>query len=44
MHSYDNIIYKDYIKDYFNGLDEPCEMNGGKDRFKCEELEVFQII
>ena len=39
----DNLIYKETIKDYFNRLDEPCEMNGGKDKFRCEEIEVFQF-
>ena len=43
MHINDNYIFKTTIKEYFNKLDEPCEMNGGKNKFRCEELEVFQF-
>ena len=39
----DNLFYKKTIRDYFNRLDEPCEMNGGEDKFRCKELEVFQF-
>ena len=42
MNTYDNCIYSD-IQQYFNRLDEPYEMNGGKNKFKCVELEVFQF-
>ena len=38
-----NLLFKESIRDYFNNLDEPCEMNGGKDKFRCLELEVFQF-
>ena len=44
MHNYENCIYSSRIKEYFNRLDDPCEMNGGKEKFKCEELEVYQFI
>ena len=43
MSSYDNCIYKT-IQEYFNRLDEPYEMNGGKSNFRCRELEVYQLI
>jgi len=43
MSSNDNWIDKSSIQDHFNRLDEPCEMNGGRDKFKCQELEVFQF-
>ena len=43
MSSNDNWIDKSSIQDHFNRLDEPCEMNGGKDKFRCQELEVFQF-
>ena len=38
-----NKIYSS-IKDYFNGLENNFEMNGGKSDFKCLELEVFQLL
>ena len=44
MHNNDNCIYSSSIKEYFNRLDDPCEMNGGKEKFKCKELEVYQFI
>ena len=31
------------IKTMFNGLTDNYEMNGGKNKFKCKELEVFQL-
>ena len=43
MKSKENLIYKETIRNYFNRLAEPCEMNGGEDKFRCEELEVFQF-
>ena len=43
MSSNDNWIDKSSIQDHFNRLNEPCEMNGGKDKFRCQELEVFQF-
>ena len=43
MSSNDNWIDKSSIQDHFNRLDEPCEMNGGRDKFRCQELEVFQF-
>ena len=43
MNSNDNWIDKSNIQDHFNRLDEPCEMNGGKNKFKIQELEVFQF-
>ena len=39
MTSNDNCIYKT-IQQFFNRLDEPFEMNGGKSNFRCKELEV----
>ena len=35
----DNLIYKKTIRNYFNRLGEPCEMNGGEDKFRCAKLE-----
>ena len=32
-----------FLKYRVNRLAEPCEMNGGEDKFRCEELEVFQF-
>ena len=43
MKSYDNCIYET-IQEYFKRLDDPYEMNGGKSKFKCKELEVYQFI
>ena len=43
MNNYDNCIYPT-IQEYFNRLNEPFEMNGGKSNFKCKELEVYQLI
>jgi len=43
MTSYDNCIYPT-IQEYFNRLDNPYEMNGGKNKFKCKELEVYQFV
>ena len=43
MNRSDNCICKN-IKEYFNGLEDEYEMNGGKDKFKCKELEVFQLL
>ncbi len=43
MNSNDNWIDKSNIQDHFNRLDEPCEMNGGKNKFRIQELEVFQF-
>ena len=42
MKTYDNCIYP-RIKEYFNKLDEPYEINGGRDKFMCKELEVYQF-
>ena len=38
----DNMISLN-IKTVFNGLIDNYEMNGGKNKFKCKELEVFQL-
>ena len=43
MNSNDNWIDKSNIQDHFNRLYEPCEMNGGKNKFRIQELEVFQF-
>ena len=43
MNSNDNWIDKSNIQDHFNRLNEPCEMNGGKNKFRIQELEVFQF-
>ena len=43
MTSNDNCIYKTILQ-FFNRLDEPFEMNGGKSNFRCKELEVYQLI
>lgn len=32
------------IKSWFDGLKDNCEMNGNASKFKCKELEVFQLI
>ena len=32
------------IKQYFNNLETIYEMNGGQEYFKCDELEVFQLL
>ena len=41
---HDNINMISYnIKTMFNGLKDNYEMNGGKNKFKCTELEVFQL-
>ena len=43
MNRNDNIIYSE-IRSKFNGLNNNYEMNGGRETFRCEELEVFQLI
>ena len=43
MNSNDNWIDKSNIQDHFNRLNEPREMNGGKNKFRIQELEVFQF-
>jgi phage shock protein A len=43
MNSNDNWIDKSNIQDHFNRLNDPCEMNGGKNKFRIQELEVFQF-
>ena len=46
----DNFINKDNnniypgIKKYFKGINHKFEMNGGKDKFACIDLEVFQLL
>ena len=46
---YDNFLNKNdnhidsYIKNMFQGINDRYEMNGGISKFKCKELEVFQI-
>ena len=42
MNRSENFISKT-IKENFNGLNDEFEMNGGKEKFKCKELEVFQL-
>ena len=42
MNTNDNKIHPT-IKEYFIGLKEDYEMNGGQDNYKCKELEVFQF-
>ena len=32
------------IKQYFNNFETVYEMNGGQEYFKCDELEVFQLL
>ena len=32
------------IKQYFNNLETIYEMNGGQEYFKCDELEIFQLL
>ena len=39
---FDNI--KSTIKSNFNGIIDNFEMNGGKNRFKYKELEIYQIL
>ena len=52
---YDGLAFYDYfmskksnnimnIKQYFNGLENKYEMNGGQSDFKFQELEVFQLL
>ena len=43
MQRNDNVIYSK-IREKFNGLNNDYEMNGGKDKFQCKELEVFQLL
>ena len=43
MNKNDNKFYS-YIKSKFNGLIDDYEMNGNEKKFKCKELEVFQLI
>ena len=35
---------KGSIKEWFNGFEDKYEMNGGQNYFKCDELEVFQLL
>ena len=39
----DNIIYSE-IRTMFNGFNNNYEMNGGRETFRIDELEVFQLI
>ena len=39
----DNAINKN-IKTIFNGIEDYKEMIGGNEKFKCKELEVFQLL
>ena len=32
------------IQGYFNGFENSYEMNGGQNKFKLNELEVFQLL
>ena len=32
------------MKNNFNGISDIYEINGGKDDFKIEELEVYQLL
>ena len=43
MHVNENVIYSK-IKRKFNGINNEYEMNGGRDKFRCKELEVFQLL
>ena len=43
MNKNDNRIHFN-IKTMFKGFKDSYEMNGGKDKFKCKDLEVFQLI
>ena len=43
MQRNDNYLYSQ-IKQAFNGLNSEYEMNGGYDKFKCKELEVYQLL
>ena len=43
MHVNENVIYSK-IKRKFNGINNEYEMNGGRDKFQCKELEVFQLL
>ena len=43
MNKNDNKIHSN-IKSMFKGFKDSYEMNGGKDKFKCKDLEVFQLI
>ena len=38
------IIISDKIKKHFNGFENNYEMNGGQDKFKFTEIEVFQLL
>ena len=40
----DNQNIKKSIKEHFNGFEDKYEMNGGQNYFKCDELEVFQLL
>ena len=37
-------IISDRIQKHFNGFENNYEMNGGKDKFKFTEIEVFQLL
>ena len=43
MHVNENVIFSK-IKRKFNGINNEYEMNGGRDKFQCKELEVFQLL
>ena len=40
----DNHNISESIKEWFNGFEDKYEMNGGQNYFKCDELEVFQLL
>ena len=40
----DNNKICDYIKNMFQGINDKYEMNGGKNKFKCKDIEVFQLL
>ena len=42
MNKNDNNL-KFSIKNYFNGLEDKYELNGGNNNFKFKEIEVFQL-
>ena len=44
MNIENNTICGGNYSDYFNGLPDDYRINGGKRTYKCQELEVFQLI
>ena len=37
-------VIRSEIKQYFNGIDNYLEMNGGKKRFEIKEVEIYELL